>query len=566
MKRDKKSVKAPPVSQVQSVAQAQEAGNELMPWPSPDPDPVFDPSVVCPIGYDAAANDQPSRQRVAKEPSSGGMVQPGVFSGFLKTATSPIRQRIYPLTDQGNLYLFISVWGHRVRFVEEQGKFLIWIRGKWLHEDKGGRRGLARLFKSFVSILYRQARSKKALYTRNGEPVTQEEMQAWAKASSQLSRRKALMEQLKDEPGIRISQVALDSDPCLLGVENGVLDLRSGILRANTPSHLITRYARAAYLPNALAPTFMQFLSQICLGRQDLMDFLQEVLGITLSGLTNEHAFFILLGTGANGKSTIIEVLYHLLGDYAKGMPGHAFIKSESRAIRNDLARLPGVRFAACAEINTGKALDESMVKRVTGGDVMTARFIGREFFDFHLSATFFFAVNTLPKVTGADNGIYRRLIVIPFDGDFQATRDKDLLDKLKTEVDGILAWAVHGFQRWRARGHLVQPACVKDASEAYRSEMDTVESFLNEICVRDTNAATPLGKLYDAYLEWAKTSHVEPAKLHLFGTLMGQKGFRKEKSGSWLWKGVALKPAAPAYPNALFASLSQPAQVGPTQ
>ena len=194
MKRDKHPAKAQPASQVQFVAQAQEAGKELMPWPNSALDPFSDPSVVCPIGYDATANEQKYRQRVEDKPSNSGKFHAGVFGGFLKTAhPSPIRQRIYPLTDQGNLHLFIAVFGHLVRFVEEQGAFNVWNGRKWLREDKGGRRELARLFKCFVNILYRQARSKNALYTRNGEPVTQEEMQDWAKASSQLSRRKALI-------------------------------------------------------------------------------------------------------------------------------------------------------------------------------------------------------------------------------------------------------------------------------------------------------------------------------------------------------------------------------------
>jgi putative DNA primase/helicase len=375
-----------------------------------------------------------------------------------------------------------------------------------------------------------------------------------------------MLEFVKGFPGVRISQAELDSDPLLLGVANGVLNLLTGQLVPNSPDLLITRYARAKFIPDAKAPMFMKYMQEVCMGRQELVDFVQEILGYSLSGLTKEQAFFLLLGAGANGKSTLVDTQFHLLGDYAKGLPAHTFIKSESRAIRNDLARLPGVRFAPCAEVNTGKSLDESMVKRSTGGDVMTARFIGKEFFDFHLSAKFFFSVNTLPRVVGADNGIYRRLVVLPFDGNFEKTMDTELPEKLKGEIDGILTWALKGFQRWHKRGHLIKPDCVVEACKAYRAEMDTVQSFLDDACHIDPKATTPLSTLYEAYQQWAKGTLVDPANKHLFGTLMGQKGFRKEKSGSWRWKGVALKSATSAAPNTLFAGLSQPAQAGPTQ
>jgi len=458
----------------------------------------------------------------------------------------PARQYINPLTHQGNLALFLATLGKNIRYVEEHGKFIVWSKKKWLREDNGARKEMARQYKCFVNILYRQARSKKFLYTRNGEPVSQDDMLDWAKSSSQLSQRKALFELLKDEPLIRISQSELDRNPYVLGVANGVVDMRTGGLRENTIDDLITRYARATFNPKAEAPEFEKIIDQACLNRKPLVEFIQEVVGIIFSGLIKEQKFFLMLGTGANSKSTIIETLFYLLGDYAKGMPSHAFIKSESRAIRNDLARLPGVRFAPCAEVNTGKALDESMVKRATGGDVMTARFIGKEFFDFHLTAKFVFSVNTLPRVTGADNGIYRRLVVIPFDADFSKDPDMGLPERLKGEIDGILNWGIQGFQRWHQRGHLVLPDCVVDACKAYRTEMDTVQAFLDDCCdSTDPNASTPLGVVYDKYLQWGKTSQVEPAKPRLFGTLMGQKGFKKIKSGSWRWKGVTLKGTA---------------------
>ncbi len=482
----------------------------------------------------------------------------GVFN-FDTGSTTPtlglLPMFVYSLADLGNAQMFYRLYNKFFMFDHEGGQWIGWDNDKkrWL-TGRLARRVMMRLVKKLVTELYRHAQSRHPLRTRNGETVTPGEALDWAKTTSQNSRQKAMLEMVRDLPDVRVSKAELDNDPYLLGVANGVLDLRTGALTENRPEQRITRYANAAYRPGAKAPTFLRFMDEICLGRQDLVEFLQEVFGYALSGLIKEHAFFLLLGTGANGKSTLIETFLHLLGEYGIGMPSHAFLKSNSRAIRNDIARLPSVRFAPCAEVNTGMSLDESMVKRATGGDVMTARFIGKEYFDFHPSAKFFLSVNTLPKITGADNGIYRRLVVLPFDGDFQATMDRDLPEKLKAEIDGILAWALVGFQRWHKRGHLVQPDCVVEACKAYRAEMDTVQAFLEDCCdTTDPDVSTPLGALYEAYRQWAKGSLVEPASLHLFGTLMGQKGFKKAKSGTWRWKGVALKTSPTVVQPSLF-------------
>ncbi|WP_148208326.1 DNA primase family protein [Solidesulfovibrio magneticus] len=472
-----------------------------------------------------------------------------VFGNFNVGLTAPSQGLrpifAYPLTDLGNAQKFYRVYNKFFMYDHESAQWVGWDNDKkrWL-TGRLARQLMMRFVMKLVDELYRQAKSLRPLRTRNGEEVTPEEALAWAKATSQNSRKKAVLEMVRDLPKVRVAKAELDSDPYLLGVANGVLDLRTGTLIENRPELRITRYASAAYRPDAEAPIFQGFMRQICLGRQDLVDFLQEVFGYALSGLIKEHAFFILVGTGANGKSTLVEIFLYLLGEYGIGMPGHAFLKSNSRAIRNDIARWPGIRLGTIAEANDGMSFDESLLKRSVAGDVMTARFIGKEYFDFHPVAKFFLSVNTLPKITGADNGIYRRLVVIPFDGDFQATMDRDLPEKLKAEIDGILAWAVQGFLRWQARGHLVKPDCVVEACKAYRAEMDTVQSFLDECCILDPNVSTPLGVLYEAYKNWAKGAVVDPANLHLFGTLMGQKGFKKVKSGTWRWKGVALKAA----------------------
>jgi putative DNA primase/helicase len=513
-----------------------------------------------------------SRERVENMATAAarGVTQPDFWAfGGQGPAEETHAQFVYPHTDLGNAQMFYRLFNKFFMYDRESGQWIGWDdnRRRWISGSLA-RQVMSRLVQKLITKLYRHAQSRRPLRTRNGETVTPEEALNWAKATSEKGRQKAILDQVRDfpVPGVKVSRAELDSDPYLLGVANGVLDLRTGTLIENRPELRITRYARAAYRPDAEAPIFQGFIRQICLDRQDLVDYLQEVFGYALSGLIKEHAFFLLLGTGANGKSTLVETFLYLLSDYSIGMPGHAFLKSNSRAIRNDIARLLGIRYATSAEINSDTSADESTLKRLSSGDVMTARFIGKEYFDFHPQAKFFLSVNTLPKITGADNGIYRRLVVIPFDGDFQATMDRDLPEKLQAEIDGILAWAVVGFQRWHKRGHLVQPDCVVEACKAYRAEMDTVQSFLDECCILDPKASTSLGVLYEAYLQWGKGLLTEPAKKHLFSALMGQKGFKKVKSGDWRWKGVTLKAASPAAETSVFGVPAAPATTGLTQ
>ena len=350
-----------------------------------------------------------SRERVENMAATAarGMAQPDFWAfGMQGPAEETHAQFVYPHTDLGNAQMFYRLFNKFFMYDSEGGQWIGWDqdRHRWLSGSLASQ-VMMRLVKKLITELYRLALSRRPLRTRNGEAVTLDEALKFAKSTSEKARQKAILDQMRDFPGVKVSKAELDQDPYLLGVANGVLDLRTGILVENRPELRITRYARAAYRPDAEAPLFLQFISQICLGRQELIDYLQEVLGYSLSGLVKEHAFFLLVGTGANGKSTLIETFLHLLGEYGIGMPSHAFLKSNSRAIRNDIARLPGVRFAPCAEVNTGMSLDESMVKRATGGDVMTARFLGKDYFDLHPNAKFFLSVMRWSGLVGQVGG-----------------------------------------------------------------------------------------------------------------------------------------------------------------
>lgn len=314
-------------------------------WSDQKPDQQSDPSVTRPVGDVASTTDAahvgPKQTIVASK--AGNNESPFGIGQALRPMF------VYPQTDLGFAQMYHRRFGHHVRFDHERGQWLAWdVRNKRWTTGRLATNIMMRFVKKVVTELYSLAQSRRPLRTRNGETVTPEEVLVWAKSASQKSRQKAMLELVRDFAGVRVSKDELDSDPFLLGVANGVVDHRTGTLIENRPELLITRYANAAYHPDAKAPIFLRVMDEICLGRQGLVDFLQEVFGCSLSGLIKEHAFFLMVGTGANGKSTLVETFMYLLGDYAVGMPSHAFLKSNSRAIRNDIARLPGVRFAAC--------------------------------------------------------------------------------------------------------------------------------------------------------------------------------------------------------------------------
>jgi len=450
---------------------------------------------------------------------------------------------VQPLTDVGNAEILAEIAGERLRYNQDEGCWLAFDGKVWRND----RRELHRLYRRIIAHRYAVARSGKSLVTTEGQEITAAEAFAWANTTASNGRIKALLEVASSMPAFAVRAEDFDTDRWLLNCRNGTLDLRTGELRKHRAEDLITRITKANFDPKAACPRFRAFISQIALRRKGLEVYIQGALGYSLSGSVQEQVLFVLVGKGANGKSTLIDVFFDVLGSYAKTTPAHTFVKSESRAIRNDLARLKGARFVSAVEINMGKKLDEALTKRLTGGDRITARFLGKEFFEFLPEAKFFLAVNVNPEVSGADDGIYRRLRIVPFDASFALEEmDKDLPNKLKEERDGILAWAFEGFQRWQANGRLIEPECVTEACEGFREMMDTTQAFLDDCTDEDPTGRVPVGSLHDAYLAWAKASCVEPAGKNNFGKLVRQNGLKQSRvDRARYWTGVKLSQTA---------------------
>jgi putative DNA primase/helicase len=283
-----------------------------------------------------------------------------------------------------------------------------------------------------------------------------------------------------------------DNNPWLLNVPNGTFDLRTGQLLRHNPADYLTQLAGTDYHADAKCPRFKQFLTEIFAGDKELIGFVRRFAGYTLTGDTSEQCFLFCQGAGRNGKSTLISILQEMLGDYARSTPTQTLVaKFTTSAISNDLARLRGARMVSAIEANPNRQLDEALVKQITGGDRLAARFLYAEFFEFTPAFKLWFAANHPPRLRSTDDALWRRIYVLPFDVEIPKERiDSNLQAELRSELPGILAWAVRGCQRWRKIG-LKPPQRVIDATRRYRKEVDHVKRFLQECTNSNDSAVT---------------------------------------------------------------------------
>ncbi len=361
--------------------------------------------------------------------------------------------------------------------------------------------------------------------------------------SQQAARLHAMLDLAESLPALAIKTEQLDSDDMLLGVANGVVDLHTGQLQLSRREDLITRVSPVEFDAQAQCPKFMAFLQQITGGKKPLMTYLQRIVGYSLTGSTSEQCLFFLHGQGANGKSTFLNVLKDLLGnELAKQTPTETLMSNRSRAT-NDLARLAGVRVVMANEVENGCLLAESLVKQMTGGDPISARFHYQEYFDLIPKFKLFIAGNHKPTIRGRDQGMWRRIQLIPFETTIPAAqRDKNLQQKLRLELPGILNWAIQGCLAWQKSG-LATPKVITDAVNSYREEMDVVGHWVAECCDVEKAAAYKAGEAYQSYKYWAERNGYLPMASGSFSReLEGRFQKVKRKEGNYF---MGVKPIA---------------------
>jgi putative DNA primase/helicase len=322
-----------------------------------------------------------------------------------------------------------------------------------------------------------------------------------AKRSESIARIKAMVDLAQHMVPAHVDD--LDADKWLLNVNNGVLDLKTGELLPHDHSRLITKLAPVDYDPKAECPRFKQFLGEVFPDGDNVIPFLQRLFGYCLTGETSEQKMAIAWGNGANGKSTLINILLDMLGDYGEMTPTETFMAKRNEGIPNDIARLRGARMVLASEAQEGRRLNEPLVKQVTGQDKLTARFLRQEFFSFTPSFKLVLLTNHKPLARGDDGALWRRIMLVPFTQKFEgAARDNSLPDKLRAELPGILKWAVDGCLEWQKNG-LNPPTEVLQATAEYQNENDIMSLWMDECCVKGQFAASKTSDLYHNFINW---------------------------------------------------------------
>jgi len=453
----------------------------------------------------------------------------------LAAAKAPARQ---DCTDTANGERFARDHGRELRYCYKQRAWYAWDGARWQPDARGDveRRAMATA-RGILTEVAAQPPSKQVALTKHSirsQDRSRLEAMAWAA-----------------RPELAISPDEFDPDPWLLNCRNGTLDLRTGELHPHDRDAYLTKLVPVDYRADATCPRWTQFLGEVMGDDADMVGFLQRMVGYALTGSTGEQCFFLLHGGGANGKSTFVETLGKMLGDYARPTEFRTLeARKSSDAVRNDLAALRGLRLVTSVEVGRHKRLDEALVKQLTGSDTITARFLYGEFFDFRPEFKLFLAANNKPVVQGTDEGIWRRVKLVPFEVTIPPERrDRALGAALLAELPGILAWAVQGCLRWQSAG-LQPPARVNAATEEYRQESDSLGDFLNTECERGPGLAVAAADLYHAYERWAENSGVDALAANVFGMAMKERGFwsgsehdpAKRKTVR-RYRGVCLKP-----------------------
>lgn len=395
----------------------------------------------------------------------------------------------YPCTDSGNAEHFASKYGGIVRYDHRRGRWLLWRAHRWcpdLDEE------IRRLSKLSSRDRFKSAATYEDLKER-------ERAAKWAIQSESKTKLDALLALAKAERPIADSGENWDQDPALLGVANGVVDLRTGVLRPGRQADRVTMSTGVPFDPTATCPRWERFVLEV-FGDNDLAGFVRRAIGYSLTGHTGEQCLFLCYGTGANGKSTFVGTLMSLVGDYGWNMPFSTIEQHQRASIPNDMAALVSRRFVVASETNDGTRLNEARVKALTGCDPITARFLHAEFFTFRPVAKVWLSVNHKPVVSDDSHGFWRRIRLIPFQQTFSV--NQTLGHELLAEREGILAWAVRGCLEWQESG-LTPPRIVSEATKDYARDEDPLAEFFADFCVLDESQRIGAAELYAHYVAW---------------------------------------------------------------
>lgn len=452
-----------------------------------------------------------------------------IFDAEKKDKEYPIRS----YDDTGNADRFIDRYGHLYKHSYITNKFYIYDGQKWKVDDRGAIRKL-------IDEMIESIKNEKVLHS---EDVTEEEareaFQKYYKKTRGTQSKKNIMNELMHRKTVTPDE--FDKDDMLLNVANGYIDLTSRELYKHDINRMFSQIANTDYSEKMQPAVWLDFLNDIFAGDKAVIRYIQKALGYSLTGSTREQVMFILFGKGRNGKSIFVETIAEILGDYSNNMQAKSLMVKKNDNVNTDIARLSKARFVTSSEPNEGFRFDEGLIKQITGGDKVTARFLYAEEFEYTPKFKIWVSTNHKPIIRGTDDGIWRRLVLIPFDVQIPEEKvDKDLKYKLLREAPAILNWMAEGAYMWMREG-LELPDKLKDAGQTYRTEMDVVEQFIQEKCKRAEGVRETGKALYEEYKKWADENNEYKMDKNKFGKKLKEKFRSKRMTNGVNYLGVEL-------------------------
>lgn len=490
-----------------------------------------------PQGGEQAIRDADQGAQVYEFPGGGGSELDQRCAKYLKN-------------DVGNARRLIARFGKDLIHVQDVG-WHAYTGTHWDRED-GDRRAQILAHKTAMAM-FNEAKALEAEGPRDGETPKdfRERIDAhkkWASGSGNSNRLSAMLREAQPYLTKRVED--MDANPRLLNLANGTLELRpaakGGIrLRRHKREDMITRISPVKYDAKATCPIYDAFLAKI-MPVEALRGYLQRWAGYSLTGETGEQCLSLFYGAGANGKSTMVDVWAYIAGDYAMTLPMASLLHDDRRRgseASPDIARLPGARLVASGETNAGSRFDEALLKSLTGGDMMTARHLNKGFFEFKPQFKLVLSFNNKPVIRGQDEGIWRRLNMVPFGVVIpKEERDRDLPAKLRAEASGILNWMLDGLRAWLDAG-LKVPDEVRAATDDYRAESDPVGQFLLAATEPAPGETVRAKDLYSAYCAWCRDNALTPISNNAFGRKCTDRGIERITIGVVFYRGIRIVP-----------------------
>lgn len=436
-------------------------------------------------------------------------------------------------TDIGNAERFVAQHGKNIRYCHPMNTWFIWDDTRWAPDQK-------------ACVYHLAIATIKQMYEETSQLDQKSDREALVKhvlKSESKLRVDAMVSLASKKQEICLLPEDLDKDPMLFNVLNGTVNLKTGLLQKHQQEDLITKLAPVRYDRNARCDLWLKFLRDITCGNQELQDYLQVVAGYCLTGKVSEQKLFFLHGQGENGKSVFLLVLLGVFGDYGTKTASEFLLKKPAGAHTTDTTDLKGVRLAVTVEAGEGQRMAVSLVKELTGSDIIKARRMRQDNMQWKPTHKIWLAANHKPVVNETTVAIWRRIDLIPFNMVLSPEKKRrDLEEELLKERDGIFQWALEGCLKWQKEG-LKQPPAVVEATRQYRGEMDILGDFFEDRCILSPAAQETKKKLSQAYTGWCIRNGVKEIGQKSFCSRLRERGIKDTHiKGQRGWAGIGLK------------------------